>query len=145
MLTKLVEMLLNNVHFMPMVPTDGLWITELPCTIQHIHTGYKGMRLMAPAIFHFLGQSSQILTNGLIPNWDRSQTMLTLKDNQTCHSMICQTVHAIGQKDQCSAPPARQATPSFPRFPHLPASLSLPPCMRKSRLPRTLGNVVSTI
>ena len=25
----------------PMVPTDGLWITELPCTIQHIHTGYK--------------------------------------------------------------------------------------------------------
>ena len=38
MLTKLVEMLLNNVHFMPMVPTDGLWITELPCTIQHNHT-----------------------------------------------------------------------------------------------------------
>ena len=58
--------------------------------------------------------------------------MPTLKDNPTCHSMICQTVNASGQKGQCAAPPARQATPSVPQFPHLPTSLSMPPCMRKN-------------
>ena len=31
---------------MPMVPTDGLWIPAILCTIHHNHIGHKCMRLV---------------------------------------------------------------------------------------------------
>ena len=130
--TQLVQCVVHCSITTNLVPTYGLWITALLCTIQHNHIGHKGMRLMAPATLQLLGQSSQILTNGLISICERSHTMLTLKDISTCHSMICQTSHARGQKGQCSAPPARQATPSAPQFTYLPTSLSQPHCIKQS-------------
>ena len=96
-------------HLMPMMPIDGHWIIDPPegCTIQYNHLGYKGQ---------LLGHSKQIRTNGYIQAWERSPNILTLKENITCHSMICQTGHAIGQKGQdlYAAPPARQAAALAP-------------------------------
>ena len=60
--------LVSTTNLIHMVSTAGLWIPAILCTIQHIHIGHKGARLMATATLQLLGQSSQICTNVLIPN-----------------------------------------------------------------------------